>query len=68
MTILFKEQKISSGHEKKNGCSVICSTKKIFSFPEFKIPHHTRNNKDEASKFIKTFLNNLKGAKDKKIQ
>ena len=51
---------------KKKGCPVVFSTKKILSFPEFKIPSNTRNNKDKASKFIKTFLNDLKEAKDKK--
>ena len=35
-------------------------------FPEFKIPSNTRSNKDKASKLIKTFLNDLKEAKDKK--
>ena len=47
---------------KKKGCPVIFSTKKILSFPEFKIPSNTRNNKDKASKLIKTFLNDLKEA------
>ena len=51
---------------KKKGCPVIFSTKKILSFPEFKIPNNTSNNKDKASKLIKTFLNDLKEAKDKK--
>ena len=51
---------------KKKGCPVIFSTKKILSFPEFKIPNNTRDKKDKASKLIKTFLNDLKEAKDKK--
>ena len=51
---------------KKKGCPVIFNTKKILSFPEFKIPGNTRNNNDKASKLIKTFLNDLKEAKDKK--
>ena len=51
---------------KKKGCPVIFSTKNILSFPEFKIPSNTRNNKDKASKLIKTSLNDLKEAKDKK--
>ena len=51
---------------KKKGCPVIFSTRKILSFPEFKIPNNTRNNKDKASKLIKTFLKDVKEAKDKK--
>ena len=53
---------------KKKGCPVIFSNKKILSFLEFKIPSNTRNNKDKASKVIKTFLNDLREAKDKKLQ
>ena len=53
---------------KKKGCPVIFSTKKFLSFPEFKIPSNTRNSKDKASKLIKTFLNDLKEAKDKKTE
>ena len=53
---------------KKKRCPVIFSTKKILSSPEFKIPSNTRNNKDKASKLIKTFQNDLKEAKDKKLQ
>ena len=51
---------------KKKGCPIIFSPKKILSFSEFKIPSNTRNNKDKTSKLIKTFLNDLKEAKDKK--
>ena len=51
---------------KKKGCPEIFSSEKILSFSEFKIPSNTRNNKDKASKLIKTFLNDLKEAKDKK--
>ena len=53
-------------HTKKKGCQVTFNTKKILSFPDFKIPSNTRNNKGKASKLIKTLLNDLKEAKDKK--
>ena len=68
MTITFQRIKNIVQDTKKKGCRVICSTKKILSFPEFKIPGNTRNNKDKISKLIKTFLNDLKEAKDKKLQ
>ena len=40
----------------KTGCLVVFSTKRLFTFPKYKIPTDTRYNRDKAAKLVKNFF------------
>ena len=57
-------QNTENGYKiKKKGCLVVFNTKKLFTFPTYKIPIDTRYNKDKAAKSIKKFLYSLEQSK-----
>ena len=50
----------------KKGCLLVFNTKKLFTFPEYKIPTDTRCNRDKAAKSVKKILPSLEQSKGKK--
>ena len=49
---------------KKKGCLLVFNTKKLFTFPKYKIP--ARYNRGKAAKSVKKFLSSLEQSKGKK--
>ena len=48
---------------KKKGCLVVFNTKKLFTFPKYKIPTGTRYNRYKAAKSVKKYLSSLEQSK-----
>ena len=52
----------------KKGCLVVFNTKKLFTFPKYKIPADTRYNRDKVAKSVKKILTSLEQrTKEKKF-